>query len=145
MKKHLDENDFETMVKNTLYYKSEIEKNKIEEAKILREENIKKEFINSLHKLYPNAYSADSREWTDKLPMKKHLDENDFETMVKNTLYYKSEIKKNKIKILREENIKKAQELETLKSLLAQKENEVHDKGLVKNKVIDKLQIDNNL
>ena len=47
------------------------------------------EFIDSLHQLYPNSYPAKFEKWTDKLPMKKHVDNNDFQVMEKNTKIYK--------------------------------------------------------
>ena len=47
------------------------------------------EFIDSLHQLYPNSYPAEFEKWTDKLPMKKHVDNNDFQVMEKNTKIYK--------------------------------------------------------
>lgn len=136
MKKHVDSADFQVMEKNTKIYKKWLQEKE--------QENIKKEFINSLHKLYPNAYPADFTEWTDRLPMKKHVDDSNFKVMKKNTKIYKAQLEEKQakeledVKRLEEENIKKEQlltskdkllidknqEIEFLKALLAQKELE---------------------
>lgn len=136
MKKHVDNGDFQVMERNTKLYKEWLIKKE--------QENIKKEFINSLHKLYPNAYPADFTEWTDRLPMKKHVDNSDFKVMKKNTKIYKAQLEEKQakeledVKRLEEENIKKEQlltskdkllidknqEIEFLKALLVQKELE---------------------
>jgi len=136
MKKHVDNGDFQVMERNTKLYKEWLIKKE--------QENIKKEFIKSLHELYPNAYPADFTEWTDRLPMKKHVDASNFKVMKKNTKIYKAQLEEKQakeledVKRLKEENIKKEQlltskdkllidknqEIEFLKVLLAQKELE---------------------
>jgi len=156
MKKHVVNNNVYVMEKNTAIYKPLIEEKE--------KETIKKKFVKSLNELYPDSYSTDPNEWFYKdgrgpLPMKVHYDTNNIQVMVKNILYYKSEIKKNKnkeleeAKKLKEENLEKdqllvqkdqlllAKELENQK-LLIQKEEEVHNKSLAKNQVIGELQED---
>lgn len=136
MKKHVDSADFQVMERNTKIYKQWLAEKE--------QENIKKEFIKSLHELYPNAYSSNFGEWTDRLPMKKHVDSNNFKVMKKNTKIYKKLLEEQQakeledVKRLEEENIKKEQlltskdkllidknqEIEFLKALLVQKELE---------------------
>jgi len=158
MKKHVVNNNVYVMEKNTAIYKPLIEEKE--------KETIKKKFVKSLNELYPDSYSTDPNEWFYKdgrgpLPMKVHYDTNNIQVMVKNILYYKSEIKKNKnkeleeAKKLKEENLEKDQLLvqkdqliltkelekqELKKEMLAQKEVELANKSLVKNQVIDELQ-----
>jgi hypothetical protein len=157
MKKHVVNNDVLAMEKNTAIYKPLIEKKE--------KETIKKEFVKSLNELYPDSYSIDPNEWFYKdgkpLPMKVHYDNNHFEVMIKNTLYYKSEIEEIKAKKLeeakklKEENLEKDQLLvqkdqliltkelekqELKKEMLAQKEVELANKSLVKNQFINELQ-----
>jgi hypothetical protein len=158
MKKHVVNNDVQVMERNTAIYKPLIEEKE--------KETIKKKFVKSLNELYPDSYSTDPNEWFYKdgrgpLPMKVHYDTNNIQVMVKNILYYKSEIKKNKnkeleeAKKLKEENLEKDQLLvqkdqliltkelekqELKKEMLAQKEVELANKSLVKNQVIDELQ-----
>jgi hypothetical protein len=130
MKKHVVNNDIQVMEKNIKIYKEELEKKE--------QEDIKKEFIASLHERYPNAYSANFEEWTSNLPMKKHVVNNNFDVMVKNTKIYKQEIEEINTKKLEEakrlkeeEEVRKEQllidnhrEIEDLKALIAQKELE---------------------
>jgi hypothetical protein len=161
MKKHVVNNDVYVMEKNTAIYKPLIEKKE--------KETIKKEFVKSLNELYPDSYSIDPNEWFYKdgkpLPMKTHYDNNNYEVMVKNTLYYKSEIEEIKAKKLeeakklKEENLEKDQllvqkdqlilakelenqELARQKEMLAQKEVELANKILAKNQLINELQDD---
>ena len=149
MKKHVANNDYATMIKNTKIYKKLIEE---------KEHNqIPKEFIKSLNELYPNAYPAKFDEWLDKLPMKKHVIENNTEVMIKNTKYYKKLIAEAQAKKLEEDTrfkteeearkerllVESQQEIAELKALLIQKELEkqeaLHDKSFVKNEIIEDL------
>lgn len=134
MKVHYDTNNIQVMEKNINFYKERLTEKE--------QENIKKEFISSLNELYPDSYSTDPNEWFYKdgkpLPMKVHYDNNNYEVMVKNTLYYKSEIEEISAKKLEEakrlkeeEEVRKEQvlidnhrEIEDLKALIAQKELE---------------------
>ena len=156
MKKHVDSADFQVMEKNTKIYKKWLQEKE--------QENIKKEFIKNLHELYPDAYPADFTEWTDRLPMKKHVDASNFKVMKKNTKIYKAQLEEKQakeledVKRLEEDNIKKEQlltskdkllvdknqEIEFLKALLAQKELEKEEllaqkdtELLIKNFLID--------
>jgi hypothetical protein len=69
---------------------------------------VREEFIYLLNKLSPEAYSADFSKWSDKLPMKKHVVNNDIQVMEKNIKIYKKQIEEKE-----QENIKK----EFIKSL----------------------------
>jgi len=138
MKKHVVNNDIQVMEKNIKIYKEELEKKE--------QEDIKKEFIASLHERYPSTYSTDPSQWFYKTgekvgqeyPMKVHYDNNNFQIMVKNTVTYKKEIEEINAKKLEdakrlkeEEEVRKEQllidnhrEIEDLKALIAQKELE---------------------
>jgi hypothetical protein len=157
MKKYVINNDIQAMEKNIEIYKKLIEEKE--------PENIKKEFINSLHERYPETYSTDPNQWFYKTgekagqeyPMKVHYDNNNFQIMVKNTVTYKKEIEEINAKKLEdakrlkeEEDARKEQEIEALKALvtqkeiekqelLAQKEEELLEKSFIKNLAIDEL------
>ncbi len=133
MKVHYDTNNIQVMEKNINFYKERLTEKE--------QEDIKKKFISSLHELYPNAYSANFEEWTDNLPMKKHVVNNNFYVMVKNTATYQKEIEEINAKKLEdakrfkeEEEARKEQvlidnhkEIEDLKALIAQKELETQE------------------
>lgn len=142
MKKHVVNNDVQVMERNTAIYKPLIEEKE--------KETIKKKFIKSLNELYPDSYSTDPNEWFYKdgrgpLPMKVHYDTNNIQVMVKNILYYKSEIKKNKnkeleeAKKLKEENLEKNQLLVQKDQLILIKELEKQE--LAKQKEIEKQEL----
>jgi hypothetical protein len=135
MKKHVVNNDVQVMERNTAIYKPLIEEKE--------KETIKKKFIKSLNELYPDSYSTDPNEWFYKdgrgpLPMKVHYDTNNIQVMVKNILYYKSEIKKNKnkeleeAKKLKEENLEKNQLLVQKDQLILIKELEKQELAIQK-------------
>lgn len=141
MKKHVVNNDVYVMEKNTAIYKPLIEKKE--------KETIKKEFVKSLNELYPDSYSINPNEWFYKdgkpLPMKVHYDNNHFEVMIKNTLYYKTEIEEIKAKKLeeakklKEENLKKDQLLVQKDQLILTKELEKQE--LSRQKEIEKQEL----
>jgi hypothetical protein len=145
MWKHVANNDYATMIKNTKIYKKELAEKEHKE--------IPKEFISSLHKLYPDSYPANFKDWTDALPMKKHVIENNIPVMKYNTKLYKQWYAEKQVKELEEakkfketEEIRKdkllidsQQEIAELKILLAQKEEALHDKSFIKNEIIEEL------
>ena len=140
MKKHVDSADFQVMEKNTKIYKKWLQEKE--------QENIKKEFIKNLHELYPDAYPADFTEWTDRLPMKKHVDASNFKVMKKNTKIYKAQLEEKQakeledVKRLEEENIKKEQLLTSKDKLLVDKEQEIEFlKALLAQKELEKQEL----
>ena len=137
MKKHVVNNDVYVMEKNTAIYKPLIEKKE--------KETIKKEFVKSLNELYPDSYSIDPNEWFYKdgkpLPMKVHYDNNHFEVMIKNTLYYKSEIEEIKAKKLEEAKKLKKENLEK-DQLLVQKDQLILTKELEKQELARQKEIE---
>jgi hypothetical protein len=73
--------------------------------------DVKTVFIDSLHKLYPDAYSANFEEWSDKLPMKKHVVNNDIQVMEKNIKIYKKLLEEKEPENIKKEFIKSLNEL----------------------------------
>ena len=83
MRKHVTLNNVKVMEKNIKIYKELIKEQEYSE--------VQKEFISSLHKLYPDSYPASFSQWGDNLPMKKHVIENNVKIMVINTKIYKED------------------------------------------------------
>ena len=69
-------------------------------------------FADSLHKLYPDSYSAKVEEWPDTLPMKKHVVNNNVYVMEKNTAIYKPLIEKKEKETIKKEFVKSLNELD---------------------------------
>ena len=126
MKKHVVNNDVLAMEKNTKLYKEWLVKKE--------QEDIKKEFIKNLHELYPDTYPANFGEWTDKLPMRKHVVDNNFQVMEKNNKIYKGWLAEKQAKELeeakklKEENLEKEQLLAQKDQLLGNKDNVLSDR-----------------
>ena len=126
MKKHVVNNDVLAMEKNTKLYKEWLVKKE--------QEDIKKEFIKNLHELYPDTYPANFGEWPDTLPMRKHVVDNNFQVMEKNTKIYKGWLAEKQAKELeeakklKEENLEKEQLLAQKDQLLGNKDNVLSDR-----------------
>jgi hypothetical protein len=126
MKKHVVNNNVLAMETNTKLYKEWLVKKE--------QEDIKKEFIKNLHELYPDTYPANFGEWTDKLPMRKHVVDNNFQVMEKNNNIYKGWLAEKQAKELeeakklKEENLEKEQLLAQKDQLLGNKDNVLSDK-----------------
>jgi len=69
-------------------------------------------FADSLHKLYPDSYSAKVEEWPDTLPMKKHVVNNDVQVMERNTAIYKPLIEEKEKETIKKEFVKSLNELD---------------------------------
>jgi hypothetical protein len=73
--------------------------------------DVRQEFIDSLHKLYPDSYPANFGEWSDNLPMKKYVVNNDVQAMEKNTAIYKQWLAEKEPENIKKEFIKSLNEL----------------------------------
>jgi hypothetical protein len=125
MKVHYDTNNIQVMEKNINFYKERLTEKE--------QEDIKREFIASLHERYPDTYSTDPSQWFfktgekagEEYPMKTHYDNNNFYVMVKNTKTYQKEIEEINTKKLEDAKRLKEEEEARKEQLLNDQAQEI--------------------
>ena len=165
----LNANQFSSTVSNWSdnIYKQAVIENNVEGIKLITDSLpilkgrylLKNEFIELLHKLYPELYPQNFEDWSASRG-KELIDNEDYGTINSIIPTYKEELSK-KLNVQKENEVEKLKETLAFKEteiqnkdqllfvkelekqeLLAQKEVELADKSFVKNKVINELQED---
>jgi hypothetical protein len=132
-KKVLDANNFESIKSHLPGLRKKAEEN-----------NLKKELIEIAHRLYPEAYSANFRDWKVDSDLKKTIENNDFKEIDKLLPLYRGRLAEKQAKELedakrlKEETIKKDQLLSNKDNILSDKDKEIEDlKLLITQRKID--------